>query len=111
MTTPETRSKISAALTGRQLSEDHRAKLRAARAGFKWSNESKARLAETQRRWFATHGWKRGIFKDMSSQERADYLTLRKSGRYTRAEALEMLGRLDLLAEANMRASALGGEA
>lgn len=97
MTTPETGAKISAALKGRKLSESHRAALRAARAGFKWSDEHKARMAETQRRWFAEHGWKRGIFKHMSAQERADYLTLRKSGRYTRGEALDVLGRLDLL--------------
>lgn len=97
MATPETRAKISAALTGRQLSEDHRGALRAARAGFKWSDEHKARMAETQRRWFAEHGWKRGIFKHMTSQERADYLTLKKAGQCTRAQALRSIGREDLV--------------
>lgn len=88
-----------AALPRRRLTEEHRAKLRAARAGFKWSDESKARLAETQRRWFAEHGWKRGIFKHMTEQERADYLTLKKSGQCTRVEALRSIGRGDLIGD------------
>ncbi|PJN94760.1 hypothetical protein CNY89_12565 [Amaricoccus sp. HAR-UPW-R2A-40] len=101
--TPET--KVEAAARGRSagprapISDETRAKLCAARAGFKWSAESKARLAETQRRWFAEHGWKRGIFKHMTAQERADYLTLKKAGQCTRAEALRSIGRADLVEE------------
>lgn len=96
MMAPETRARISAALTGRQLSPEHRAALAAAKRGKPRPPAVKAKISASLSNRPDLRGAK-GLFARLTAAEEAEYRFLTKRKGLRRREALELLGRLDLI--------------
>lgn len=99
---PETKAKIGASSLGRSfgprapVSDETRARMRAAKLGRKHTAEHNARIAEAMRRSWVEAGH-RDIFKQMTVEQQEDYRILRSKGGFSRAEALRSIGRADLV--------------
>ena len=95
MMTPETKAKISRAMTGRQLSDEHKAAIAAAKLGKPRPPEVRAKIAATLTNRPDLRGPK-GVTARLTAAEEADYRAIVRKG-FRRAEALEMIGRRDLV--------------
>lgn len=96
MMAPETRKRISAALMGRQLTPEHRAALAAAKRGKPRSPAVKAKISASLSNRPDLRGT-RGLFVCLTAAEEAEYRFLTKRKGLRRREALEVIGRLDLV--------------
>lgn len=103
--TPEARAKIGAAskehgATPRPpISQETRARLRAAKLGVPKSAEHRAAIAAGLRRWGENalpDQRRRGIRRKLNEAELSEYLLLQRKG-FRSDEALGMIGRTDLL--------------
>lgn len=96
MMAPETRKRISSALKGRQLSDQHKAALAAAKRGKPRPLAVKAKISAALSNRPDLRGAK-GLPARLTAAEEAEYRFLVKRKGLRRREALELIGRLDLV--------------
>lgn len=96
MMAAETRKKISAALKGRQLTDQHRAALAAAKLGKPRPPEVRAKISAALSNRPDLRGAK-GLTARLTAAEEAEYRFLTKRKGFRSREALELIGRTDLI--------------